>query len=411
MRCRSIQSHGTPSAKPFIIGISLALVLAPMLASAEAQIDVVFTNPECPSRPYEGFIAPVDVTSLASGGGIQFDPPNVVSSTTVPLRDGQGSRSHTRKGTYCFWQDAEATDARPNSVFQKLKAAIESMEHDDQILISTFSFSNRPIASLLCEALGRGASVELVTGSASALAADLASGECRGGVATWRDGSSVSSGRLQHAKFMLLTDSSAGETTVTFQSANLSSGVNLHHENWTFIKAQSDAPFVQRHLCQFAALRDAHFNDPQSSIDAFRSAYAGCHGAQPSEPNLAIEPFFVPATTNGKSDGQRAMEALIHEIEHSEQVDVISHHLTNKKLVGALIAALGRGNRVRLIMDDELFWVGNSAIPRSPTGEALFTTSRGYPIVRDPSGLTIFDHYSTVSLKVRARRFIFSTRI
>lgn len=383
---------------PFIV--MLWFVLEPLAAWGNAEIDVRFTNPECPSRPYKGYIAPTVVTPEASGSGIRFSKPELVSSTMVPLRNGTSSRSGTREGTYCFRQDSGATDSRPDSVFQKLKSLIDELEIGDRIQISTFSFSNRSVSSLLCDALARGAAVELVTGSESPLAESLESGRCGGNKALWIDASG-DAGRLQHAKFILFRINGAAKTTVSFQSANISSGVSLHHENWTFVEAQSDDPFVQKHVCQFDALKTAHFNAAASSLSAFRDAYSACLSRITAASDLGIEPFFVPALTDGASDGKRAMESLVSEISEADQVDVISHRLTNRRLVNTLVASLGQGKRVRIIMDDEVFWVGNSAIPRDAAGQPLFTTNNGFPLLWDDSGLTVYDHYGTVARLVR----------
>lgn len=386
--------------RALFLSATLSSVLPPLSAWGDARIDVRFTNPDCPSRPYEGYIAPVVLSPSASGSGIRFSAPELVTAEAVPLRNGTGFRKGTRAGTYCLRQDAAATDSRPGSVFQKVKSLIEDMDSGDMLQVSTFSFSNRSVSSLLCDALARGASVELVTGSASPLAESLASGRCGGNKALWIDGSG-GSGRLQHAKFILARKKGSAETTVSFQSANISSGVSLHHENWTFVAARSNDAFVQKHVCQFEALKNAHFNGSESSLNAYRDMYSSCLNSLTATSEIGIEPFFVPALTNGTPDGKRAMDALVSEIKAADQIDVISHHLTNRRLIDALVASLGVGKRVRMIMDDELFWVGNSAIPRDAAGKALFTTSNGFPLLRDDSGLTVYDHYGTVARVVR----------
>jgi hypothetical protein len=116
---------------------------------------------------------------------------------------------------------------------------------------------------------------------------------------------------------------------------------------------------------------------------------------------LAIQPYFVPSQTGDKLDGRQAIEDLVAEINGSDTIEVISHHLTYKPLLVALTAALQRGAAVRVILDNELFWVGNSALPRDANGEPLFMTPDNRAALRDSSGQAPFDHYATNALFVR----------
>lgn len=387
------------------VGLSLWIFLfVSTLAAADptderVEIEVRFTNPECPSRPYLGYFQPTLPSAHPQKNGFQFAPPTYLASSEIPLQGG-GFRSHTKPGTYCFWQDAAPTDARATSVLQRVRKMIEATEAGDSISISTFSFSNLEVSQLLCDALERGVHVSAVIGTDSVPAQKLAHQGCGGNKMTLKNGAAPGGGRLQHAKFMLTSRKIQGISELSFQSANISSGVNLHHENWSFVTLPSDDPFIQEHACQFQALQNFHFNDQETGgITAYRKAHNTCvQEIGNNSSSIAIEGFFIPGMMGGQSEGKQALAALIREIENADSVDVISHHLTHPDLLKALRLALEDGREVRIIMDDELYWVGHSAIPRENDGRPLYVSRSGNPAITDTAGVFAFDHYSSVAL-------------
>lgn len=392
-----------------------ALVFA---AAAEAQnrpvAEVRFTNPPCPSRPYAGYMAPTTWPEDGIGPDFRFALPTWVgpasegSPVAVPLRDGT-SRTGTVPGTYCFQSDAEASNSRPESVYSRLAELLSEAGSGDTISISTFSFSERRISALLCEAMGRGAGLTIVHGSPSPSLESLASGNCAAGRAEVFFKGSSESGRLQHSKYVLVERPQAGRASLSFQSANVTSGVSLHHENWSFVELPMDDALISSHRCHFKSLREAHFNDPSHGVNGFRAAFQGCLEREaaaaggPLTSQLAIRAFFVPAAqVPGRTDGRDSTDALLDLIREADSgIDVIAHHLTYKPLLEALQEALGRGLRVRILLDDELFWVGNSSVPRDDSGRPQFVGSDGRPVVRDSTGTIAFDHYSSVALFLR----------
>ena len=387
------------------------------LAQDRPWAEARFTNPECPSRPYIGYFGPSGWGLDPRTSGFRFTPaqwvePNDAGGTVaVPLRDGT-TRRGTIPGAYCYQSDAEASINRPDSVFARLSGMIGEASDGDTISLSTFSFSERRIAALLCEAMGRGVRVSIVHGTDSASVNALAgqgNSACAQGRADVTFGGSENGGRLQHSKYLLVESSSKGTASLSFQSANFTSGVSLHHENWVFTESTLQDPFIIAHRCHFRALKTTHFNNPSfGGVEAFRVAMTECQNQEltATDPSaatktLSIQPYFVPAAQGLRPDGRQAQDDLVNAIRQADAIDVISHHLTFKPLLGALVEALRNGKKVRILMDDEIFWVGNSAIARQNDTDLLYPDAGGQPVLRDGTGVSPFDHYPTVALFVR----------
>jgi hypothetical protein len=387
-------------------GHSVAHAQSGPAPTAEAR----FTNPNCPSRSYLGYFEPTAPAESPLTPGFAYALPQFVGGgstpVAVPLRDGT-TRSATKPGVYCFQSDSEASVERPDSVYSRIKDMLSSTTDQDTIKISTFSFSERRINKLLCDALTRGTKVQIVYGSPSPVVEGLSTGSCAAALKAevyYGGASGGESARLQHSKYILVERPSASQASLTFQSANITSGVSLHHENWTFVELPLRDELIVRHQCHFGALFSSHFNKYDVGIAGFRASIKQCMETNtPSmlAPALAIQPYFVPSQTDDKLDGKRAIDDLVAEIVKADAIDVISHHLTYKPLLEALTAALQRGASVRVILDNELFWVGNSALPRDANGEPLFRTTDNRAALRDSSGAAPFDHYSSTALFVR----------
>ena len=407
-------ANGTTRISSFFFALALTQFAFPTVTFAQSNpapvAEARFTNPNCPARNYLGYFEPTTPAESPLTPGFVYSLPQFIGGGTtpiaVPLRDGT-TRSTTKPGVYCFQSDSDASVERPDSVYSRIKDMLSSTTDKDTIKISTFSFSERRINKLLCDALTRGTRVQIVYGSPSTVVEGLGSGSCTAPLKAeifYGGASGGESARLQHSKYILVERPGTNQASLTFQSANITSGVSLHHENWTFVELPLRDALIVQHQCHFGALFGAHFNKPDVGVEGFRASIKQCMEANTAAmlaPELAIQPYFVPSQTGDKLDGRRAIDDLVSEIGNADAIDVISHHLTYKPLLEALTAALQRGAAVRVILDNELFWVGNSALNRDAGGEPLFKTADNRAALRDSSGAAPFDHYSSTALFVR----------
>lgn len=356
------------------------IMTVPLKPSPEANdvVEVRFTNPDCPARKYLGHFEP----SPRIGETESFLPLRFVTDTAgVPLRNGQ-LRPTTKYGTYCLNEDVDRTLAPSGSAFQKLRQWLDEAGPGDHVFFSSYTFTNKRLRDLLCNASRRGAKVEFVLGTRSDDATYLTS-QCNVHAVLAED--EDSRGRLSHAKFFLIERRGSDTVRLVFQSANLSNaGISIHQENWGFAVKKKSTRFAHDHLCYRDALLTSHFN--LVSADAFTQQVNACRAEGASFGDDGIDTFLIPGTRGEETEGMVMTRALIDEIRAASQVDIAAHHFLNTMRYGSrttdndvLEALVQRMEttpdfKVRLILDAELYWVGMGPRP-------------------DASGTFAYDHY------------------
>ncbi|MFH1129723.1 MAG: hypothetical protein V1754_00180, partial [Pseudomonadota bacterium] len=187
---------------------------------------VLFTNPVC--GPYE-----------------YSDP--------VRTADGEGWINQKPEDVYCKYEDADASGARSSSPQHQLVEWIESLGQGDGLFLAYLSFSNRPVATALCDAAQRGVKITFVLDAPTDRSRELEN--CGGTILIRGHKGGIG---YAHNKIVIVNpnNNNSEYMKMVFSSGNLSSGAVLHHENWHFIEVARESFFAQAHVCLMQAQID-----------------------------------------------------------------------------------------------------------------------------------------------------------
>lgn len=298
------------------------------------EYKVLFTNPVCKEYRY-----PDDEVIFSQDGDVLTSKP---------------------KNAYCSSDDYEASASRPESPQYQLERWI-SDPATREIFLSSFSFSNRNIRDALCNAIeSRGVKLTVVldSGTSHELAQSLetctysSGGESISPTLLFRGNQSGLG--FAHNKFLIVNPNE--ETMkVAFGSGNFSSGTVLHHENWHFVTAQRSQYFMQSHLC----MRDALL-DHSESRSMYRDFIETCKANISTIEESDIKTLFIPG------EGEKAEQLIFSAMENSERIYVAAHRFSHRKLLNKMKQVLntdGRQVDMRLVVDDDVYWVGQGLPP------------------------------------------------
>lgn len=323
-------------------------------SESEFEYDVRFTNPECRTYRYQR-----GIENRAGDKILREKPRNV----------------------YCSSRDRRASENRRESPTTKLLNWIED-PNTEEIFMAFLSFSNGTVADALCKAVKeRGVKIRVVLdeGAASVLVDEdtgrpildrsgrrqypklermLQVKRCAEEAGNENLVEYVLRGRsggirYAHNKIIFINPSDRrAPAKIAYGSANMSSGLVLHHENWNFVTIPKRSFFAQRHLC----VLDGMWNDSTSgSTKSFARHIKGCTQKISGSEEEEIKTFFVPG------EGEAAQNLVIDKIRNAKRVSVAAHRFSNGKIIDALKAKLRKDRRsVRLITDDDTFWAGKS---------------------------------------------------
>jgi hypothetical protein len=331
--------------------------------------EVLFTNPVCPQQRFVSYRPrnPPPQTYMSSHGPVRISPdrgamePVPLDGFAIPTLGG-GWRSTIPAHIYCDQSDLEASMKRAadnpyrrtDSPLNRLQDWIESTDKGDELFIASFSFSMTSVAQWTCAAAERGVKVKIFMhepdyGSA---AFDMIQG-CLGVELLRYQGS----GRLAHFKSLVITDQESGKVRISFQSGNISSGTWGHHENWNFVTLPRQHWFSQDHLC----LRDALTPESIGNVKRIYKALDDCrrdHGVDAERrEDPWMQNYFIPKT-GGEYDDRKELSRLVDEVERASSVWIAAHHMTDPKLIQALIQRLTADSafQVKMLVDSELYW-------------------------------------------------------
>jgi CobQ-like glutamine amidotransferase family enzyme len=150
-----------------------------------------------------------------------------------------------------------------------------------------------------------------------------------------------------HTKVFMVNPTDKEKITVSFASANMSSGTTIHHENWHFVTASTNSHFMQIHLC----LKNAEF-DHANSRNEFMNYIKKCRSEIKVTEEDDIKVFIAPG------EGEEAVEVFTNAIKWSKNVDLAAHRFTLRNLMSALKDAKKSGTNVRMVFDDDLYYAG-----------------------------------------------------
>ena len=317
-----------------------------------SEYEVRFTNPLCTPKPY---------------------PKSMLSNAEQTLHAPP-------KDVYCTRGDEKRSGERPTSPQYKLMEWIQD-EDVNKVFIMALSFSNRAVANALCSAIrdrnlklqvildtgalkegGSSALKKLLSencvhsSAASSYKKQTLSGDQKyyetQNVQLFIRGGNDGFGYFHNKMFVFFTEDTSF-IRMTHGSANVSSGVALHHENWHFVTIHTKSYFAQSHLC----LIEASLNHSRSTKD-FTQFLSQCrsHISAPEESD--IKTFFVPG------EGKKATRFIRWATQRAEKIYIAAHRFSYKALVsrggkhGILVDRLKKQEPVdmRLIVDDDTYW-------------------------------------------------------
>ncbi len=303
--------------------------------------EVLFTNPTC--REYK-YAAP----EVANNGQMLTAKP---------------------KNVYCKTSDLKASALRPESPQFRLIEWIKDVQ-TTEIFMAYLSFSNTEVAKELCNAVKRGATLNIVLDNGAADTGegqenDMAEGlkKCsmkEGLVKVHYRGNEGSLG-FAHNKLFVVNPKDAKVFKMVFSSGNMSTGTAIHHENWNFITTSQESYFAQAHQCLMKAVID----HGKSKVE-FAAFLTECRGQIKAQEETDIRSYFVPA------DGTKAFNALKSYALKAKDVDMVAHRFSGKFLTLARDLKKA-GKSVKLVTDDDIYWSAklNVDTGRNTVGESV----------------------------------------
>lgn len=164
-----------------------------------------------------------------------------------------------------------------------------------------------------------------------------------------------------HTKVFMVNENDSEKVTISFSSANMSSGTTIHHENWHFVTVSPNTYFAKIHSC----LKNGELNHSDSRNE-FIAFIKECRSKITFPEEEDIKVFFAPG------EGEAAMETFLNDIKDSTEVSLAAHRFTLKPLTKALGEARSNGTKVRMVFDDDMYLAGErrlgpvSRVPNMP---------------------------------------------
>jgi hypothetical protein len=294
--------------------------------------EVLFTNPSCREYPYSS-----PVTSV-SGKPISSRPKHV----------------------FCTSRDSKTSGERPNAPLFRMLQWINDTE-TKEIFFSFLSFSNAAVKTALCNAATqRGVKINFILDSGTDTTAAEELIAC--GSANNRPKYILRGGQnglgYAHNKIFIINPSSSDKIKIAFGSANMTSGIVLHHENWHFVTTQKDSYFAQAHLCVMKGYQN---NTASSSPSNFQSHMRACRSQIAAREEVDVRAMFIPG------DGDRATEFMTRGsgnfpgISSAREISIAAHRFSYGKMLTALSNRIKNGGvRMRFVADDDMYWVGTT---------------------------------------------------
>jgi len=273
---------------------------------------------------------------------------------------------HKPENVFCNYGDAEVSGARSSSPQNKLIKWIRNKK-TREIFMAYLSFSNRPVATALCEAIEE-RSMKLTvlldqttntTRASEVLKCRPANGKKSHRPRLILRGHEGGIG-YAHNKIFIVNPDSEKTVKLAFSSGNMSSGAVLHHENWHFITLPAETYFAQLHTrCLRNGIVDA---DHSSSRKKYGRFISGCRAdlvAEGYEEESDIKVFFVP----GEGEQDAFKNYLVPAIQNAATIDIAAHRFSYNKLIDALWNRLSGKHSVdvRLVADDDTYWAAHGS--------------------------------------------------
>lgn len=147
-----------------------------------------------------------------------------------------------------------------------------------------------------------------------------------------------------HLKILLLNDR-LGRSILMTGSGNPTINSEAYHDYELIFSGSTQSDLIKWHSCVAKAVQ---FKPEKFSFQVVRDRYEMCIDL--SGQTRELTPFFLPFDREKFLDQWRALS------EEAYEIDVITQHANRSSISHSLLAALGRGTKVRIIMDDDIIW-------------------------------------------------------
>ncbi len=271
-----------------------------------------------------------------------------------PVYSFQGERLNKKPDSYCNHSDARKAGRLKSSPLYKVNQWVKSEDTRD-ITLLTFSLSNTSFIRALCGAAQKDieVTIRLDEGTDPQRTRDLIRQmrrchkngkkidiETRGGTGGLG---------IHHNKLLMINRKGSGPMKLAYGSANFSSGLVLHHENWSFVTIQKDSFFAQTHECMVEGV-DKYAGGAKSFKDYINKCKSSIKYPKESD----IELFIAPA------EARESMQKITAAINKSQAVDLAAHRFSARPLLEALHDLIDRNGSLRMTFDDDMFWAAKS---------------------------------------------------
>lgn len=249
-------------------------------------------------------------------------------------------------GVYCKPADEAASVIRKNSPQYRLIEWITAAD-TKELYVAYLSFSNKNVATALCNALKKGTQITMVLDgggeSEVRLNKDAEKLKSCGNLKLTYRGSTGGLG-YAHNKILMVNPHDSKVSRIVFSSGNLTTGTSINHENWNFVTTSSQSYFAQAHKCVVEAMVES--GDKKANFSAHLNE---CRGKIKAVPESDISVYFSPV------DGKIALKQVTEAAKKSKLVEAISHRFSGviAKLYAELLAS---GKDIKFILDDDVYW-------------------------------------------------------
>lgn len=287
--------------------------------------------------------------------------------------------------TWCTQEDRKEV-AEKSGMEERVAKMISRAKNPKtaRIFIAYFSFSNSASFKALCERGKLGVKIEgFFDNDYSADSNNYPNrlmSECQGpsgenvkvlflGQKLKTPGGSLKVWRLHHNKFLMVDPGNGEDININFSSGNLSSsGLSLHFDHWAMLTVTKDSSVYRYHECVVRSLNTA-MADGANEIDdpvKYRMTLDSCLVKNKVITNVEaalkaeqIAPLFSP---NPQNQIYTELKKAISSVGKGGRIYGAIQHFLHNGIASDLRAAVNRGVKVQLIMDDDII-TGDSEVP------------------------------------------------
>lgn len=302
--------------------VFLKSLLLPTYASSD---EVFFTKPICSNYEYL-----IPITSL-SGAKLQSKPQNV----------------------YCSNQDIHRNESQPHRV-----KMLSLLKRDDvkKISIYAFTFNDEDMAEAICSAYKEhGVEVKLFLTnikSKDGTIVPVSNSSTRDLIKCFGKGSNAlqyighSGGVLSFHPKLYIVEFKNSEYVSVFGSGHVGNGMTINFDHWLFHYGEIGDELWSYNECLGNTINNmlAEQKGLLGAFPFFQSCHSGFDGPK------KIKPYSLPFERN------EFLKELKNITRNSIRINIAMFSFDSKHMLLAILDALSKGSKVKLILDDDVYW-------------------------------------------------------